>query len=569
MNNKNTPVFSHALPAGFQLLQYDIEKVLGQGGFGLTYLAHDRQLKRTVAIKECFVAEIAVRELDGKVRPRSSLDEKMVAWGLDRFLQEAQTLARFKHPNLVQVLNFFEANNTAYMVMEYEQGESLTDWIKQRRPLSYPLLLALVEPLLGGLKALHLTGFIHRDIKPSNIYIRDSDNSPVLLDFGSARHAMGEQTKTMTTLLTPGYAPFEQYYSDSKRQGPWTDIYALSAVLYWVLAGNPPLHATDRSSALLQNKTDPNTSAVNIGGAQYPLYFLQAIDQALNILENDRPQNVDSWRKLLQPKAQQANQVSTAMPVASEAEKLISAPDAPHSGQTEHDRTVVAMSQDASTSVGNSLDPALFDALAGPWSFAFARRMVWIWLLSMGIIVVSKFNPLVMLLFFLAIAVAQIQLANKQVNIGLRWQSFLLWCGLICVAVFVATVFAFAFTSKKHVVLLPPTFALGGLLYDMFLRKHLPGFPKRRLVPIFAWGFGGVVGVIVAMILHGIIKKPLLPLLALAFVVAFCGNYFVGKGLFASWKTQLLADKIPTRKRGFWAWWFERPLLHWKSLKQK
>jgi Serine/threonine protein kinase len=217
-------IHRNSLKPGHKLHWYRIEKILGQGGFGITYLAHDFNLDRQVAIKEYLPIELAVREGDFSIHPVSEDHGEKFRWGRDRFITEARTLAKFKHPNIVHVLNVFEANNTAYMVMEYEQGESLQDILSRRKTLEEAELINILIPVLGGLQKVHEAGFIHRDIKPANIFIR-MDGSPVLLDFGSARQALGIATQTLTSLVSPGYAPYEQYYSKSDQQGPWTDIY--------------------------------------------------------------------------------------------------------------------------------------------------------------------------------------------------------------------------------------------------------------------------------------------------------------------------------------------------------
>ena len=187
----------NSLRPGHELHWYRIEEVLGQGGFGITYLAYDANLEQHVAIKEYLPMELAVREGDFSVYPASRAHDTRYRWGLDRFLAEARTLARFKHPAIVRVNSVFEANNTAYMVMEYQLGMSLQAVLDRRGTLPENELVALVLPLLDGLQVIHAEGFIHRDIKPSNIYIR-RDGHPVLLDFGSARQALGEETKTLT-----------------------------------------------------------------------------------------------------------------------------------------------------------------------------------------------------------------------------------------------------------------------------------------------------------------------------------------------------------------------------------
>ena len=218
-----------ALETGVVLQPYEIQAVLGVGGFGITYLAKDRNLKQLIALKEYFPNEVARRLPDNRVVVRAEGMKKHFDWGKSRFLLEAQILAQFRHPNIVRVLTLFEANETAYMAMDFEKGRNLAEILDQRRTLEERELKAIVLPLLSGLEELHGQGFIHRDIKPENIVIRD-DGTPVLIDFGAARNAMGNRSRALTTLLTPGYSPLEQYYSTADDQGPWTDIYAFGGV---------------------------------------------------------------------------------------------------------------------------------------------------------------------------------------------------------------------------------------------------------------------------------------------------------------------------------------------------
>ncbi|RKZ58870.1 MAG: hypothetical protein DRR08_15295 [Candidatus Parabeggiatoa sp. nov. 2] len=171
----------NALPTGYRLNDYQIQKVLGDGGFGITYLANDTQLNAPVAIKEYLPNEIAVREGNSTVQPKSQKDTENFAWGLERFLEEAHILAQFKHPNIVRVLRFFQANNTAYIVMEYEQGQSLANLIKDGETATENEITRILPPLLDGLAVVHNAGYLHRDIKPANIYLRTADNSPVLI----------------------------------------------------------------------------------------------------------------------------------------------------------------------------------------------------------------------------------------------------------------------------------------------------------------------------------------------------------------------------------------------------
>ncbi len=288
-------IHRNSLKPGHKVLWYEIKEVLGQGGFGITYLAYDPNLKTNVAIKEYLPIELAVRERDFSVHPVTEDRGKQYAWGLERFISEVQTLAKFKHPNLVRVLSVSEANNTAYMVMEYEEGQSLQEKLKGKRTLEEAELLKILIPILDGLEIVHKAGFIHRDIKPDNIFIRE-DGSPVLLDFGSARQALGEETKTLTNLVSPGYAPFEQYFSKGNEQGEWTDIYGLGATLYRAITGVAPMDAADRSNVILKTSKDVIVSAVEIGKGKYSERFLKAIDHAIQFRQEDRPQTIKEWQ---------------------------------------------------------------------------------------------------------------------------------------------------------------------------------------------------------------------------------------------------------------------------------
>ena len=289
-------VHRNALKPGCKLHWYRIEKVLGQGGFGITYLAYNFNLDRKAAIKEYLPIELAVRVGDNSVHPLTDEHGKQFHWGLERFLSEAKTLARFEHPNIVRVHDVFEGNNTAYMVMSYEEGESLLDMLNRRKTMGEEELMNILIPILGGLELVHASGFIHRDIKPANIFLR-KDGSPVLLDFGSARQALGVHTKTLTTLVSPGYAPFEQYHSKSDEQGPWTDIYGLGATLYRAVTGTPPMDALDRGRVILKGERDTFVPATVLGRGHYSERFLKAIDHALQFREEDRPQSIAEWRQ--------------------------------------------------------------------------------------------------------------------------------------------------------------------------------------------------------------------------------------------------------------------------------
>lgn len=280
-----------ALVAGTTLQEYRIEWTLGVGGFGITYLATDTNLEMQVALKEYFPSDLVRRESGGSVRVKQHDDESAFLEGRDKFLTECRTLAKFNHPNVVKVSRFFQANDTAYMVMNYESGDSFKGWLGQAGKIDEKQLLKMFLPLLDGLDVVHQTGFLHRDIKPANIFVR-KDDSLVLLDFGAARHAIGNHSRSLTTIVTPGYAPFEQYHSHGK-QGPWTDIYALGGVLYWAVTGNKPVEAPARI------KSDGMVSAASAAQGRFSASVLAAIDWALMPDENKRPKSIEEFRQAL------------------------------------------------------------------------------------------------------------------------------------------------------------------------------------------------------------------------------------------------------------------------------
>ena len=283
---------SVALPVGFKLFEYRIDNLLGQGGFGITYLAKDINLNVRVAIKEYLPEDFAYRCADRSVSAKLPEDQDFYQTGLDSFLEEARTLATFRHPNIVRVARFFEAHRTAYMVLEYERGESLKAWRKTHADVPERELLTLFWPLLEGLSVVHESGFLHRDIKPDNIYVRDEDGSLVLLDFGAARQTAHAQLD-QTGIFTPGYGPIEQY-SGVERQGPWTDIYALGATMFWLLTGKKPIEASLRNS-----DPDPQPSVEKMLEGKYSVEFLRAIDWALKVQPEDRPKDIVEFRNRL------------------------------------------------------------------------------------------------------------------------------------------------------------------------------------------------------------------------------------------------------------------------------
>ena len=303
MNEAQQPL--NALPQGHRLQEYELVRVLGFGGYGMTYLGFDLNLDKAVAIKEYLPSDIATRTGDNSVAPQASQFRDDFEWGLERFLDEARALARFDHRHIIKVHRFFEAHGTAYIVMEYAEGETLSAFLERKMTLKESELKAILYPILDGLDVVHGADFLHRDIKPGNIIIRDEDNSPVLLDFGSARQAIGVRSRSVTSIITPGYAPIEQY-SSRGNQGPWTDIYALGGVCYRALIGEVPDDATDRV------RNDPLISVVERCAGQVSAGFLSAIDWALAVDEADRPQSISEWRAKLEDDLTGAQKDETA-----------------------------------------------------------------------------------------------------------------------------------------------------------------------------------------------------------------------------------------------------------------
>jgi len=245
--------------------------------------------------------DFASREHDNTVHPKTGEHKALYEWGLQRFVDEARTLAKFNHPNIVRVLSVFEENNTAYMIMEYAQGRDLSGLYAEPLKMSEDELLDIFIPIMDGLSLVHNAGFIHRDIKPANIYIRDN-NSPLLLDFGSARQSIGDKTKTLTSLVTYGYAPFEQYNEGSGKQGVWTDIYSLGASLYVGVTGNKPADALSRGGGFIDKGLDTCMPASIIAKGEYSDNFLLAIDKALMFKIEDRPADILQCADMLQGK---------------------------------------------------------------------------------------------------------------------------------------------------------------------------------------------------------------------------------------------------------------------------
>ena len=304
--NKSSPVpcgparsalpgeFADALPATTRLHEFEIVSVIGQGGFGIVYLAHDLMLDRRVAIKEYMPSALATRTHAMTVAVRSSRHAETFAAGLRSFVNEARLLAQFDHPSLLKVHRFWEAHNTAYMVMPYYAGITLATQLKQPGgPPNEAWLRGLLNPLLDALALMHAANCYHRDIAPDNILLLP-DGAPLLLDFGAARRVISDMTQALTVILKTGYAPVEQYGAmPDLAQGAWTDLYALGSVLEFAITGRTPPQAVTR---FLADKRQP--LAVTAAG-RYSEGFLRAIDRSLAVLPKDRPQSVAEMRELL------------------------------------------------------------------------------------------------------------------------------------------------------------------------------------------------------------------------------------------------------------------------------
>ena len=287
--------YLNGLPTEYQLHWYKIDQIIGQGAFGITYLAEDVNLDRKVAIKEYMPAQLAIRAEDHSAQPVSTEDAEKYFWGKERFLNEARLLADVEHPSVVQVLSVFETNNTAYMVMQYERGESLDNILKRHGTLDQNQLLEVLYPIMEGLEYIHSRNIIHRDVKPSNIYIRE-EGPPVLLDFGSARRSLQTRTAQLTSLVTPGYAPIEQYGERASKQGAWTDIYGLGATLHRCITGSPPPDAINRSESIATESLDTYCPSETITEHRFCPALLAAIENALAFKPKDRPQSIQQWR---------------------------------------------------------------------------------------------------------------------------------------------------------------------------------------------------------------------------------------------------------------------------------
>ncbi len=280
----------YALPAGTLLACYRIQRLLGHGGFGLTYLADDTKLHRSVAIKELLPIDFAMRQQgQSTVVAKSQDDKENLLWSQQRFMEEGRNLASLNDPGILKIYDIFEQHRTAYLVTGFVEGGNLLDWWRANSQLDQEnTLRVMLDSLLRSLSKVHARGLLHRDIKPHNILMETEGVQPVLIDFGNARGASQEKTRNVTAIVTVGYSPIEQYSTQS-RQGPYTDLYALGAVLYHLISGSKPCDSATRLD------DDPLVPLGVLRPAGYSAHFLAGIDRAMAFKREARWQTAEAW----------------------------------------------------------------------------------------------------------------------------------------------------------------------------------------------------------------------------------------------------------------------------------
>ena len=352
----------HTLPEGTRIRDYKITGLIGEGGFGIVYLAFDESLQRRVAIKEYLPSSMASRSnVSMAVVVKSTRHQETFALGLKSFLNEARLLARFDHPSLVKVYRFWEENNTAYMVMPYYEGPTLKKVLADLgHAPDEAALRTWLRPLLDALAVMHASHCFHRDIAPDNILLTPS--GPLLLDFGAARRVIGDMTHALTVVLKPGFAPIEQYgESSAMTQGAWTDLYALASVVYAAVTGHAPVSSVER---LMDDRLRPLSE---LAAGRYSEPFLTAIDAALALRPNDRPQTVAAFRALLDGREAQAEpSVGFASTFAASLDSALPEPTLPPATALRSQRVAPDITLDSA--------PTPFGAVAPPTARATPGR---------------------------------------------------------------------------------------------------------------------------------------------------------------------------------------------------
>ena len=284
----------NCLPVGTRLNDFEVTGILGEGGFGIVYIAFDHSLQRNVAIKEYMPGVLAHRADDQSIRVRAERHQETFNVGLKSFINEARFLAQFDHSSLVKVYRFWEQNQTAYTAMQYYEGRTIKDIVAASPEIiTEAWCRRVLKQILDALEQLYTMRILHRDVSPDNIIVQENGDA-VLLDFGSARQIIGDRTRGLTVILKPGYAPVEQYAGDaSLDQGAYTDIYALCAVMYFAIMKAPP------ATSIARMVKDPITPLAERGVEGFSRPFLEAIDKGLAVMAYERPQSIDAFRELL------------------------------------------------------------------------------------------------------------------------------------------------------------------------------------------------------------------------------------------------------------------------------
>jgi serine/threonine protein kinase len=321
--------FPLALPNGFRLDHYQVNRTLGVGNFGVTYQAQSHRFNLPCVIKELLPGDFATRATPTQeIVPLSTSLIRGFKHCQQDFLREATILHRVNHPNVVKILDLFNLNGTSYYVMPFAHGITFEKFLEDRGPGSPPSeseLLSFLHPLLDGLEAVHEVGYLHRDLKPENILVLAGSGQPLLIDFGAARQLIANRSRQMSAILTRGYAPFEQYGS-SDNQGPYTDIYAVGAVLYRAIVGTPPPESIERLGAN-GDPYRPLAQRRDLGA--YSDRFRRAIDMALIVHAKHRPQTVAAWREFLPPAPPSASGKGAATPPRTKVPPSVSPPPLP------------------------------------------------------------------------------------------------------------------------------------------------------------------------------------------------------------------------------------------------
>ena len=287
---------SNALSIGSMLEEFEILSILGAGGFGITYKVKDTNLNKIMVIKEYMPNAFASRSNNTTVTCISK-DRETFEWGLERFLDEARTLSSFDHISIVKAHRFFEANNTAYFVMDFYEGETLEDYLKKHpnKQFNQDEILSVMMPIIEGLKAVHNEGFLHRDIAPDNIFLRQT-KPPILIDFGASRNALGVQSQNISAIVKHGYSPPEQYTSSSN-QDETTDLYAISAVIYQMITGVKPPESTHRQTEAFNGDSDPIEDIEQIYKDKFRPSFLKTVAKGLSLRQKDRVQSIKEFQE--------------------------------------------------------------------------------------------------------------------------------------------------------------------------------------------------------------------------------------------------------------------------------